>query len=141
MPVPDRRQTLCAMAENSEVSIVVGPFAGDERLTLETGAPRTGGPQRCAVFWPWLPGWHRASLFTPGNDAALSETFFYVFADDEWQSHRRYARQQATLRRAAAPGTDALLPTRTVPEVISPLWPWLVLMLSASLLWLERRLY
>ena len=140
MPAPDRRLSVCALAGSNDVSVAVGPLAGDEPLKLETGAPTTGGPRRCAVFWPWLPGWHRARLFTPGNDAALSETFFYVFAYDEWQSHRRYARQQATRRRAVAPGTDALPPTRTVPEAISPLWPWLVLMLSASLLWLERRL-
>ena len=119
----------------------MGPLASDDQLTLETGAPTTGGPQRCAVFWPWLPGWHRARLLTPGNDDAQSETFFYVFADDDWQAHRRYARQQATLERAAALGPDARPPTRTAAEAISPLWPWLVLMLSASLLWLERRLY
>jgi hypothetical protein len=138
---PEKRLRICAMTGGTEVAMMVAPLHSADSLELETGAATTGGPRRCAEFWPWQAGWHRVGLYASDADEALSEDFFYVFADDEWQAHRRYSRQQATLERAAAVGPDIQPQTRTAREAISPLWPWLLLMLSASLLWLERRLY
>ncbi len=138
-PGVGQRLTLCALAGSETVAISVSPFAADSPLDLETSTASTGGPRRCAMFWPWQAGWHRVSLYADGATEAADLGYYYVFADDEWQAQTRFARQQATLARSTRAGDDTA--TRTARVAVEPLWPWLVLVLSAGLLWLERRLH
>jgi hypothetical protein len=137
---PQRRSRLCAMAGDTEVTFEVAPLRGEPTLALESAAPAFGGPRRCTEFWPQQPGWHRVTLQAGADGERLSEAWFYVFEEHQWQNHRRYARQQATLRRASRIAADEAAMTRTARVDVEPLWPWLVFMMSAGLLWLERRL-
>ena len=139
-PRPDRRVRVCAMAGDTEVSFKVAPLAGQPKLEPGSAAPSIGGPRRCAAFWPDRAGWHRVGLHSGDADEWRSEAYFYVFGEHEWQTQWRYGRQQATLRRASAIAADQGAMTRTARVGIDPLWPWLVFMVSAGLLWLERRL-
>ena len=139
-PRPERRSRLCALAGDADMSFEVGPLHGETLLSLESAAPSVGGPRRCAEFWPQQAGWHRVGLYAGDTGEARDEAYFYVFAEDEWQAHWRYERQQATLARATAGVEDQAAMTRTARIDIDPLWPWLLFMFSAGLLWLERRL-
>lgn len=137
---PHRRSRLCAMAGDAEVTFEVAPLQGKPILELKSAAPSVGGPRRCKEFWPRQPGWHRVRLYAGAPGERLSETYFYVFGEHQWQTHWRYSRQQATLRRASTIAAGEAAMTRTAHVDIEPLWPWLVFMISAGLLWLERRL-
>ena len=139
-PRPDLRSRLCAMADDAEVSFEVAPLQGEPTLELESVVPSVGGPRRCAEFWPQQPGWHRVRLYAGDAGEWRSEAYFYVFGKHQWQTHWRYSRQQATLRRASTIGADQAAMIRTARVDIEPLWPWLLFMISAGLLWLERRL-
>jgi len=139
-PRPDLRTRLCAMADDRRMSFEVASLQGEPPLELEGAAPTVGGPRRCAEFWPQRTGWHRVRL-SPGAVAdGQGETWFYVFDAHQWQAHWRYSRQQATLQRST-PAMDEDATIRMARVDIPPLWPWLVFMLSAGLLWLERRLH
>jgi hypothetical protein len=140
-PRPHRRMRLCAMAGSTDVSFDVAPLQAERRLELDSAAPGTGGPRRCTEFWPWQAGWHHARLYAGDADEPVSEAYYYVFGDDQWQTHRRHARQQATLQRASSVESGQTAITRRARGDIDPLWPWLVLIVSVGLLWLERRLY
>ena len=140
-PRPQRRTRLCAMARDTEVSFAIAPLHGGPMLELESAASGFGGPRRCAEFWPQQTGWHRARLYAGGAGEWQSEAYYYVFGEHQWQAHWRYSRQQATLRRSSAPAADDAAMTRMARVDIGPLWPWLLLMFSAGLLWLERRLH
>ncbi len=135
---PQRRSRLCAMAGDTDVSFEVAALQGEAVLELESAAPGFGGPRRCAEFWPRQTGWHRVRLSADGE--ALNEAYFFVFAKDQWQANWRYARQQATLRRASTLAQHEVAMTRTARVDVNPLWPWLLFVISAGLLWLERRL-
>jgi len=137
---PHRRNRLCAMAGDTEVAFEVAPLQGEPMLELRSAAPSVGGPRRCTEFWPRQAGWHRVRLYADTAGARLSEAYFYVFGEHQWQTHWRYSRQQATLRRASTIAADEAAMKRTARVDIEPLWPWLVFMISAGLLWLERRL-
>lgn len=139
-PRPQRRTRLCAMAGDTDVSFEVAPLQGEPVLELESAAPSFGGPRRCAEFWPQHTGWHRARLYAGGAGEWQSEAYYYVFGEHEWQTQWRDSRQQATLQRSSAPAADDAAMTRMARVDIGPLWPWLLLMFSAGLLWLERRL-
>ena len=135
---PGRRSRLCAMAGDAEVTFEVSPLQDESVLKPRSASASSGGPRRCTEFWPVQPGWHRVGLYADSEQK--SEAYFYVFGDDQWRTHRRYSRQQATLHRAATFAADEAEMTRTARVDIDPLWPWLVFMISAGLLWLERRL-
>ena len=137
-PRPQQRSRVCAMGGDTEVSFDVAPLRGDAVLELDTAASSVDGPRRCAEFWPQQAGWHRVNLYADSEQK--SEALFYVFGADEWQTHWRYSRQQATLQRASTDAQDEAAMTRTARVDIGPLWPWLVFIVSAGLLWLERRL-
>ena len=139
-PRRHRRTRLCAMAGDTDVSFEVAPLQGKPMLELKSAAPSVGGPRRCAEFWPWQAGWHRVRLYASAAGERLSEAYYYVFGEHQWQTHWRYSRQQATLHRTSTIAADQAAMTRTVRVDIDPLWPWLVFMVSAGLLWLERRL-
>lgn len=139
-PRPHRRSRLCAMAGDTEVSFDVAPLQGGPVLKLKSAAPSVGGPRRCSEFWPRQPGWHRVRLYVGDAGEWRSEAYFYVFGEHQWRTHWRYSRQQATLRRASTIAADQAAMTRTARVDIEPLWPWLVFMISAGLLWIERRL-
>jgi len=137
---PQRRSRLCTMAGDIEVTFEVAPLQGEATLDLKSAAPGFGGPRRCTEFWPRQPGWHRVRLTADDAAEPLSEVWFYVFGEHQWQTHWRYSRQQPTLRRASTNEADEVAMTRTARVDIEPLWPWLVFIISAGLLWLERRL-
>jgi hypothetical protein len=139
-PRQHRRVRLCAMAGDTNVSFQVAPLQGKPMLELKSAAPSVGGPRRCAEFWPDRAGWHRTRLHAGDADEGLGEAYFYVFGEHQWQTQWRKSRQQATLSRASSNASDQAAMTRTARVDIDPLWPWLVFMISAGLLWLERRL-
>ena len=139
-PRPDQRVRICAMAGDTDVSFEVAPLQGQPTLEPGSAAPSVGGPRRCAAFWPGQAGWHRARLYAGAAGEWSSEAYFYVFGEQQWQAHWRYSRQQATLQRASTSPADQAEMTRMARVDIDPLWPWLVFMISAGLLWLERRL-
>ncbi len=140
-PRPHRRMRVCAMVVSSEVSFDIAPLRDPSRLQLDSAVPSTGGSRRCAEFWPWQAGWHHARLIADGTGEPVSEAYYYVFGDDEWRTHWRHARQQASLLRASSVDAERAAMTRTVRVDIEPLWPWFVFIVSAGLLWLERRLF
>lgn len=137
---PQRRTRLCAMAGDTEVTFEVAPLQGEATLELKSAAPGFGGPRRCTEFWPRQPGWHRVRLYAGAAGEPLSEAWYYVFGEHQWQTHWRYSRQQATLRRTSTIAEDEAAMSRTARVDIEPFWPWLLFLISAGLLWLERRL-
>lgn len=140
-PRPQQRMRLCALTRSNDVSFEVAPLYAETSLELDTAGASTGGARRCAEFWPWQAGWHRARLYAGDGGEPLSEAFFFAFGDDQWQTLERFERRQATLRRAEPFEPDQAAMTRTARVEIDPLWAWLVFVISAGLLWLERRLY
>jgi hypothetical protein len=98
-----------------------------------------GSAIACAPWWPDAHGWHEVQLLD-GNRVVLDRQYRRVLAPDEWLGERRYRRQQATLERAAAnqSGPEALRTILRSP--LKPFWPWLLFVLSASALWLERKM-
>ncbi|MGA9575743.1 MAG: hypothetical protein WBS20_17515, partial [Lysobacterales bacterium] len=139
----DQRTPLCALTTNSETSIVVGDTGSTGQhttLELQAAADMLQSPRRCAFFWPRARGWHKVQLLAGSDGAVLDQKAIYVFAADQWLAQQRDQRVKATRTRAA---DGKVLPSSTenpAPEPLSVFWLWLTLVVSASLLWLERKL-
>jgi len=110
-------------------------------LELPLAADSLGSPRKCAYFWPLVNGWHQLELNSSGAESRPDQKAVYVFRDDQWPAQQREMRVTAT--RAIASGNNAPRPESELKQVIEPLgvfWPLLLLVLSATFLWLERKL-
>jgi hypothetical protein len=145
-----RKMDICAIGNDRAMSISILE-AGDRNariheshditFSLELSKDLLGSARYCGVFWPSQAGWHQLYLKDKESGVVLDRQAVYVFGADDWLSHRRYQAQQASLHRMAR---KPLRQDQTEPGLtatpLGPFWPWLVLILSASLLWLERKL-
>lgn len=118
---------------------------GDMILEGEMLAHADGFPVACGRARVKQAGWYTLKLQTGeagGGASANRELSVRVFAEQEWLTSEYAARQAATRARArgsALPENDGTVMVRS--PAFSPWWPFLTLLLAASLLWLERRLF
>lgn len=91
--------------------------------------------QFTATYWPASSGWHSAR--TPNGQPF----HFYVFEPGDWQSFRQAQLADQTrkfvVRQKAFPYPSQ---TTRVMEAISPVWFFLLFLLSSGFLWLEEKL-
>jgi hypothetical protein len=108
---------------------------------LQLTADSLNSPLQCAYFWPETSGWHRLQLVSGDSGDIVDQKAIYVFDTDQWLAQQRNQRVQAT-RAMASNSTFQPQESRAkwVSEPINPSWLWLTLVLSASILWLERKL-
>jgi hypothetical protein len=140
----NRRVAVCAFSPGQDLSVTITPENLENqptRLELELAVDNLNSPRRCAWFWPEASGWHLLELSAGGAENPLDRQAIYVFRDDQWTAEQRELRVVAT--RAKASGSNAEPSATSVKRTTAPLdvfWPWLILVLSATLLWLERKL-
>lgn len=153
-PAPDARPTprlkhrLCANSDGRALRVTItslsGSGDGEWTSDLELVRATVGGPLGCAHFWPGTSGWHRLDLRDAESGETLATRHLYVFATDSWRHARRQARIQTTLARVARnPDAGTTPPDDRARQARTPLgpgWPWWLFVVSASLLWLERKL-
>ena len=140
----EQRQWICAAGRDMELSFsiqgpLLDPDEGVESMALKP-APDTRGSQRqCAAWWPAVSGWHQLTLENSESEV-LDQLNVRVNATEELSSSHQYRRQLATTARAAM-GSQAQGNESTLTRMpLQPFWPLLIFLLSASILWLERRI-
>lgn len=139
-----QRVEICAFTDEKSANLAIhtDTAPGSQVLfKLQLASDKLGSPLRCAYFWPEAGGWHQVRLLSDGRQSILDEKAIYVFHPDQWLTQQRWQRVQAT-RTRLFDNTPTHRSTREkwVSEPISPFWLWLTLVLSASILWLERKL-
>lgn len=142
-PAPDlrlragERAALCARGD-TPMQFDYQPLEGGQTTRLALQAHGWGGPLYCGHVWADRPGWYRLRLLST-DGLALDEVMLRVFDDVEWMVAELAGRQRATAARTL--GRQSAIEPRRVPQPLSPWWAWMLLLLSAVPLWLERRLY
>ena len=117
------------------------PQKDSQLISVDFAEDLLGSARQCATFWPTEPGWHQLSLQDTVSGEVLDQASFYVFKSSEWLTYRQQLKQQASLQRVARnPLQQDQVKSRATATPLSSFWPWLVLMVAASLLWLERKL-
>lgn len=140
----NQRQAICALGTEKGSSVSVGPLSPMEASSgfeLILAADRLNSPRQCAYFWPRVSGWHQLQLYSANRGSVLDQKAIYIFSADQWLAQQRGQRVQATLARSRNSSGQPLESNAVwVSEPLSPFWLWLTLILSASCLWLERKL-
>jgi hypothetical protein len=102
--------------------------------------------QQCLTIWPTKEGWHKLAWWqntaianTQDDHNALIDTWFYAHGEQDWPAWQQTQKQQASQNMATQHNTQPL----NTPSVksLDKDWFWGLLVLSMSLLWLERKLF
>jgi len=137
------RTPVCALSAGQELEVtVIPPDAGGEQPAFEIrlAGDTLGSAKHCAYFWPQSSGWHQILLRSITNASIIDQQAVYIFDNHQWQAWQHRERVAATRSRAAgnraemAPG-----PAKQVPQAVDTFWFWVLLVISSTLLWLERR--
>jgi hypothetical protein len=101
--------------------------------------------QQCLTLWPTYEGWHKLawsentkSLHAKNDRASLAVTWFYAYAEHDWSEWQQAQNHQVSRHIAQQQNTKQFEPSI---KSIDKSWFWGLLVLSMSLLWLERKLY
>lgn len=148
---PGDSVTVCAMSASGRLVVTVSAVnAGDGQSAFEIPltADSLGSARHCGGFQTQHSGWHQLSLRTEPalrsekNGPLLDQQGVYVTGNNQWLAQKRWQRVNASYDRLAhnraANGDTA--GGKWVFESIDNAWLWLILVLSASLLWLERKI-
>ncbi|WP_262691649.1 hypothetical protein [Kordiimonas aestuarii] len=137
------RLNICALLK-SEAAIVHIAAPNDEaaRTSLTLTSDQLGSNRHCALYEPTDTGWHQIQLSGDGNGSSDNGIwdidYFYVYSDSDWQAVDQSNRQQASLFRLSAPRNPSEKASHR-SNLFAPKWLWVMFVLSAFFLWLERK--
>lgn len=142
---PGEKTPVCALSSTGPVTVLISPPGNqDEEVPFEiplvTGEP--GSFRYCAWFWPQSSGWHQIQLRSANDGEILDQQALHVTEAGQWLTQKRHERVMDTEKQLARTKTDSALPTggKRVLEPLNYTWLWWLLLFSASMLWLERKL-
>ena len=139
-----QRVPVCVMSMGEHLSVEITPPGANIipavfRVELETDL--LGSPRQCAFFWPQHSGWHGLRLLRTGNDSVLDQQAIHIFSDDQWRAQKRAERATATRTRSQKVPKSTNTDKKWVSVPIDTFWLWLILVLSSTLLWIERKFH
>lgn len=138
-----QRTAVCAFTPLEGSGITIRALESQDeqsQFDLSLAADRLNSPRQCAYFWPQVSGWHQVQLFSSELNSIIDEKAFYVFQPEQWLAQQRSQRVLATSARANSKFPVQIKEAKQVYEPLNLLWLWFALIVSASLLWLERKL-
>jgi len=94
--------------------------------------------QYCGYFWPRLPGWYDISTKNTKLDDSSLVKPFYVTTQNSWLANRQRHKIRATLSKQAA-----FQPSKIPIFYVQPISEWIfwwLFLISATLIWVERKL-
>ena len=140
----NQRTAICALTTEEGLSVLIAPLVAEEQTTaveFKLAVDDLNSARQCAYFWPKNSGWYQVQLMSDISNSVLDQTAIYIFQTDDWLAQQRAERAQATRARAAGTiAASAAKPQKQVTKAVNVFWPWLILVLSVTLLWLERKL-
>jgi hypothetical protein len=97
-------------------------------------------------MWPTNAGWHKLvwtedTVLTGTQNGLVSpvNTWFYAYAEQDWREWRQQQNQLITQKLTQQQSTKQF--EKQTLKSFNKVWIWVLLMLSMSMLWLERKLF
>jgi len=138
------RTPVCAISSSDKLVARISPVNTDgpqPELDIPLSSDSLGSPRQCGWFWPQHSGWHQISLQTESGDSTLDQKDLFVFDHHQWLAQSRHERVVSTNEHAQDKARQRAesKPAKWVSEPLDVFWLYLLLVTSASLLWLERK--
>jgi len=138
------RAPVCALSTGENLIVTIIPTATDSMqrpFDIPLSADTLGSPRQCGWFWPQHSGWHQLLLRTESSGPVLDQQGIYIFNQHQWIAQSRYERSAVTQMRASQNTAQQIQSgaEKRLSEPLDVFWLYLLLVTSASLLWLERK--
>lgn len=130
-PTPFSQHQACLTSTDDVSQMGYDSLVGETKPVLFHTDGLTNN-QYCTFLWAEQSGWHRIA----GAESAQTH-WYYVFPASAWQASAQYQKHQASL----ANRRDPVIQPSAVNEPLSRIWYWLLLVVSLTVLWLERRFF
>lgn len=138
---------LCLASQEENTGLKIRAMTGDFLRHTRATQTSTLSPHHCSFFQSEASGWYEISLENLANSTnepairTTDKSYIYIHERDEWRTEDQFTRQTATNRYLALHrNTAEQAPRQLLQKAIPTFWLWLLLVVSASLLWLERKL-
>ncbi len=138
---------LCLTSQEENTGLKIRAMTGDFLRHTRATQTSTLSPHHCSFFQSEASGWYEISLENLANSTnepairTTDKSYIYIHERDEWRTEDQFTRQTATNRYLALHrNTAEQAPRQLLQKAIPTFWLWLLLVVSASLLWLERKL-
>ena len=143
-PRIDERTAVCALSndENLVATLIAAGAEGTQaEFDILLSPDKLGSPRQCGWFWPQQLGWHQVLLRSKSSKLVLDQQGIFIFDQYQWLAQIRDEHSIATQTRSAR-NTGQQVESgeeKWVSEPVDVFWLYLLLVTSASLLWLERK--
>jgi hypothetical protein len=135
-PLPVLNQETSIILESGSDSI---PVASSETELLKFAQDPILGFQWAAPFWPKKTGWNLLETGIPPNSI---QSWFYVFNKNDWATVNDTEKIKNNRKMSVESFTESIAQNssdRYYPEVIPPIFFYLLFLLSCTYLWLEAK--
>lgn len=137
------KTTVCALGTNPNLKLEIKGTGAAHTFsrTAQLVPEQAGSPRSCAAYYPQTSGWYEVRLFLENESTPLDNAYIYAHARKDWAAVDAQERQAATAIRMERTSNQEAPPTSTqMGKAIPPFWLWLTLVITAALLWIERKL-
>ncbi|MFT5163205.1 MAG: hypothetical protein ACI9FJ_001790 [Alteromonadaceae bacterium] len=126
----NKRSPICIISEAKNLTLLT------KHTQLPLATEGVNPYRQCAFYWPKTTGWQRFEL----QDTAQKNqdtSYRYTFEPNAWQSWQQHKRAKATSEFINARQQKS--PAHPIYKPINPTWYWWLLVICASVLWVERK--
>jgi hypothetical protein len=102
--------------------------------------------QQCLTIWPETEGWHKLTwsqnttlINTQNNQTSLIDSWLYAHAEEDWPVWQQTQKQHASQNMAKQHNPKQF--NKQSVKSLDKDWFWGLLVVSMSMLWLERKLF
>ena len=137
---PEKRCLLSA----SDTGVVTQQNQHTQTLLMTQDMLQT--ERNCLVIWPTKNAWqkltwseNKKSVDKESGKTSLTDTWFYTYSEQDWSEWQQTQKHHASQTMAQQHNTKLL--EKQATKSLDKIWFWGLLVLSMSMLWLERKLY
>ena len=135
---------VCLLSSEKIEQLMIGrlnEYQTNHRLLMQNS---TAEPSRyCGYFWPRTPGWFQVVIQSnqsnQSNTSNQHENRFYIEPATAWTSVQQQNKIRSTINKQTASKDFVANESPSKYSLISPWIFWWLFLISASVLWLERK--
>lgn len=140
----NQASTACILSTTNHPQVALVQANKQAPLTLKLSSAALQQDRYCTRYWSQQGGWQQLKLVddenTQQNSAVVAiEQSHYVYGNHDWAAWQQQIKLRNTALHAAL--SESLPPplAQAHSAALNKLWCWAILLLSCSLLWIERK--
>ncbi|MEW6998511.1 hypothetical protein AADZ86_12505 [Colwelliaceae bacterium BS250] len=135
-----QKQQICLQANSPNLELQLTHLATQQTVDIALNRSQIVTDHYCGFYWPQHVGWYKASLYDGNSQQTLTSQFIYASSNTDWSTWQQQQKLTATnnyLKNNSGLNNNAQ--PKLTPVAIKDIYFWWLLIICASLIWLEKR--